>query len=68
MLAIVANKYFDNPYRTFNNLTDFNADSKLVGYYALGMNLFGMANWLLKETIDKNMKKLFFVQEMDIGQ
>ena len=63
MLAIVANKYFDNPYRTFNNLTDFNADSKLVGYYALGMNLFGMADWLLKETSQKYDKVVFCARD-----
>lgn len=63
MLAIVANKYFDNPYRTFNNLTDFNSDSKLVGYYALGMNLFGMADWLLKETSQKYDKVVFCARD-----
>ena len=63
MLAIVANKYFDNPYRTFNNLTDFNADSKLVGYYALGMNLFGISDWLLKETNKKYNKIVFCARD-----
>lgn len=63
MLAVVANKYFDNPYRTFNNLTDFNADSKLVGYYALGMNLFGMSDWLLKETNEKYDKIVFCARD-----
>lgn len=60
MLALVANKYFDNPFRTFNNLTDFNADAKLIGYYALGMHLFGIANWLLKETIEQKYEKIVF--------
>ena len=60
MLALVANKYFDNVYRTFNNQSDFNADPNLIGYYALGMFLYGVADWLLKATIKENYKKIVF--------
>ena len=60
MLALVANSYFDNPYRTFHNETDFNADPNLIGYYALGMHLFGIADWLLKDTKQKNYEKIVF--------
>lgn len=60
MLALVANSYFDNPYRTFHNETDFNADPNLIGYYALGMHLFGIADWLLKDTIQKDYEKIVF--------
>ncbi len=60
MLALIANSYFDNPYRTFHNETDFNADPNLIGYYALGMHLFGIADWLLKDTIQKDYEKIVF--------
>ena len=60
MLALIANSYFDNPYRTFHNETDFNADPNLIGYYALGMHLFGIADWLLKDTIKKDYEKIVF--------
>lgn len=60
MLALVANSYFDNPYRTFHNETDFNADPNLIGYYALGMHLFGIADGLLKDTIQKDYEKIVF--------
>ena len=60
MLALVANKYFDNPYRTFNNKSDFNADPNLIGYYALGMHLYGIADWLLKDTIKEKYDKIVF--------
>lgn len=63
MLALVANRYFDNPYRTFNNSTDFNADAKLIGYYALGMHLFGITDWLLKETIGKYENIVFCARD-----
>ena len=60
MLALVANSYFDNPYRTFNNETDFNADCNLIGYYALGMHLFGIANWLLQNAKKEGYEKIIF--------
>lgn len=60
MLALVANSYFDNPYRTFNNETDFNADCNLIGYYALGMHLFGIANWLLQNAKKEGYEKIVF--------
>lgn len=60
MLALTANSYFDNPYRTFHNETDFNADPNLIGYYALGMHLFGIADWLLKDTTKKKYDKIVF--------
>lgn len=60
MLAVVANSYFDNPYRTFNNETDFNTDPNLIGYYALGMHLFGVAKWLIEETTKKKYDKIVF--------
>ena len=47
MLAVVANKYFDNPYRSFNKISNFNGDPVLIGYYALGMYLYGIARWLV---------------------
>ena len=54
MLAVVANKYFDNPFRAFNSRTDFNADPYLVGYYALGMYNYAITRWLLENTNGEN--------------
>ena len=31
MLAVAANKYFDNPFRVFNGESDFNIDPYLIG-------------------------------------
>lgn len=56
MLAVAANKLFDNPYKTFDKDTDFNADPYLIGYFALGMYAFGIGKWLvnnLRGTYDK---------------
>lgn len=46
MLAMVANKYFDNPFRVFNSNSDFNMDPYFIGYYLLGMNSNGIMKWI----------------------
>ena len=61
MIALVANKYFDNPYRPFNKSTDFNVDPYLVGYFAVGMYLYSTTRWLLKSTANKGYKNLVFM-------
>lgn len=60
MIAMVANKYFDNPYRTFNKESDFNSDPYLIGYYALGMYLFGVTKWLI-DNVQGNYDKISFM-------
>ena len=54
-IAIVANKFFDNPFVNFCEGSTFNANPFLVGYYALGMNLLSVGNWLLTDTKKKNL-------------
>jgi predicted HAD superfamily hydrolase len=61
MIAVCANKYFDNPFRTFNKETDFNADPYLIGYYAMGMYMFSVTKWLLENTKNKDYKNLVFM-------
>lgn len=61
MLAMSANKYFDNPFKSFNETSDFNADPYLIGYYVLGMYTFGITKWLLEQTSEKNYKNLVFM-------
>ena len=61
MLAMAANKYFDNPFRTFNKYSDFNADPYIIGYYILGMYMFGVTKWLLDETQNRNYENLVFM-------
>ncbi len=50
MLAMAANVYFDNPFRPFNNDSDLNADPYFIGYYALGMHLAGIVQWILRRS------------------
>ena len=61
MMGIVANKYFDNPYKTFNYKADFNADPYLIGYYPLGMYMFGLIKWMLDDMQGKDYAKIVFM-------
>lgn len=63
MIAMVANKYFDNPFRTFNENSDFNADPYLIGYYALGMYAFGVTKWIIDNVQGKYDKISFMARD-----
>ena len=59
MLAIIANKIFDNPYSDWEPHTDFNRNPYNIGYMALGMHEYGIVHWLIGK-VPKN-HKIFFV-------
>lgn len=61
MLAMAANKYFDNPFVSFHENSDFNADPYLIGYYVLGMYAFAISKWLLDGTNNKQYTNLVFM-------
>lgn len=55
MLALVANRFFDNPFHGFDKESDFNANAYFMGYYALGMHLFGIVSDLCKKAGKKRV-------------
>ncbi|HOH58676.1 MAG TPA: glycosyltransferase [Bacilli bacterium] len=61
MIALIANKYFDNPFRSFNPNTNFNGDPYFLGYYALGMHLFSVTKWLIEKSIERKHKQMVFL-------
>lgn len=61
MIAIAANKYFDNPYRTFNENSDFNIDPYFIGYYLVGMHVYGLAKWLIEQSRLYGYRVLYFM-------
>lgn len=61
MLAVVSNKYFDNPFRSYSPRTDFNRDPYYMGYFALGMHDFGVAMWLKEQVIQNKNRCVHFV-------
>lgn len=46
MLALASGYYFDNPYRSFNEESDFNGSPYFIGYYALGMHMVALSKWI----------------------
>ena len=60
-IAVIANKYFDNPFVDFPPETSFNADPTFVGYYGLGMHLLSLANWILHDASKKNIDTIAFM-------
>lgn len=61
MLAMVANRLFDNPFRSFRRDSDFDGDAELLGYGAIGMHLFALADWLHRETGEEGVDNLCFM-------
>lgn len=61
LLAVVANKLFDNPFVPWDKNSDFNASPAVIGYFPLGMHLFALAKWLHEETKSENYSQINFM-------
>lgn len=61
ILAISANRFFDNPYVSFHPQSDFNANPNFIGYYALGPHLLSICNWILKIVEQESVGNIHFV-------
>lgn len=59
MLALASGYYFDNPYRSFNEDSDFNADPYFIGYYSLGMHLVALSKWICENS--KGYDNIYFM-------
>ncbi len=59
LLAPVINTFYDNPYTGFNCESDFDADPYCIGFFALGMHLYALADWISNEA--KNYSKIHFL-------
>lgn len=46
MLGVAANKLFDCPFLSFDPESDWNSDPEMMGYFALGMHLFALTQWI----------------------
>lgn len=60
LCAVVANAVFDFPYVSFNKNSDFNADPKFIGFFALGMHMYSVARWLIENTRGKGYRRINF--------
>ena len=61
MLAVVANKLFDNPFRPIRKDSDLNGETDLLGYGVLGPHLFAIADWLHREMKQGDFDRLCFM-------
>lgn len=61
MLAIAANYYFDNPYRSFREDTDFSCDPYFLGRYVLGMHMVGLAKWIMEKGTSLKYSSISFM-------
>ncbi len=61
MLAVSANKFFDNPYISVNPFSDFNANPNMIGYAALGPHLLALCIWIHKIAKKEKIGTIHFV-------
>lgn len=59
--ALIANKFFDNPFVSFNEYSDFNCNPYLIGYYTLGMHMLALSSWILSDLNEKNYDSICFM-------
>lgn len=60
MIQTIANYYFDNPYKNFQSNSDFNRDPCFIGYYAVGMHLLGINQWIFKQVTRNKYRYIWF--------
>ncbi len=61
MRQLAANKYFDDPFRQFEEKSDYNADAYFIGYAALGMELLSLVNWIIKCAKEDGVNNVIFM-------
>ena len=60
-LSVAYNKLFDNPFAIFQENSNFNGDSYHMGYYALGMHVLGLTEWLYNTAQENGYEKIVFL-------
>lgn len=60
-MALVINKFFDDPFVHFMEETEFNADPCYIGYFCLGFYMLEMCWWIDKIRCQEGYQKLHFV-------
>jgi len=61
MLAMVANDIFDSPAFSFHPDSEFNMNEKMIGYYAMGMHMFGVVKWMIDDLPKKAGSTIHFI-------
>ncbi len=61
MFAVAAYGGFDDPFRSFNRRSYYDADPYYMGFCALGMHLFGLAKWLYDKLTENGQDRIVFL-------
>lgn len=61
ILALTANRFFDNPYVSLNKNSDFNCNPAYIGYAALGPHLLALARWIEQNAAQRHVGTVHFV-------
>lgn len=58
--AIVADRFYEDPFVTYDADTNFNANPYLFGYYLVGMHLVGIVRWINDTIAKRKVNRLLF--------
>ncbi len=61
ILALAANRFFDNPFVSINRDSDFNCNPAYIGYAALGPHLLALARWIEQNAVQRQVGTVHFV-------
>lgn len=61
MAALSANKFFDNPYASWLDGSDLDANPYIIGYYPVGTHLLAITKWLVENARKKNIQNIVFL-------
>lgn len=61
MYAAIAHELFDNPFVPFQAQSRFNGDPWVMGYFAMGPYLFGVAKWILDISAERGYEMIAFL-------
>ena len=62
-IALSAKRIYDNPYISYLPHSAFNCSPAFIGYYALGMHLWGVARWLYEGCLGKKNRLHFIARD-----
>ena len=60
-IAMVANKLYDMPFKSYNEWSEMNSSPQFLGYFALGMHILGVTNWIEVERKKNNYENIVFI-------
>lgn len=59
--AVATNKYFDNPFRSFLQESNYNCSPYFMGYFALGLTMLGFTEWMIEDMKKKKITSAVFL-------